>query len=79
MMDLHSKGITIAGEKNNRFAYVRFYYTITAFERVGDGKDGLFDGLPAAMFLGTMDGYEIFADQQGQLPMYQWKKEKKAD
>lgn len=71
-IDSRLKRTMIENEKQDRFAYVRFYYTINGFEKVDtDGKlNSLFSG-PAAVFTGSLDGFSIYADLEGTYPLFE--------
>ncbi len=77
-IDDRLKGLEIKSEKQDRFAYVKFFYTIRGFDRLDNGSDlnSLLKG-PTIQFTGTMDGYEVYADQGETFLMHRWVNPKK--
>ncbi len=78
-IDNRMKRTEVVNEKRDRFAYVKFFYTIRKFSETTDGigTEVLFKG-PYTLFVGRLDGYEMYADQQEKFLIYRWVNPRKA-
>lgn len=63
--DIHNTG-------RNRFAYVRFFVTVRGYDpALDDGGISMMNG-PAVTFVGTLDGYEVYADDERTKLLLRW-------
>lgn len=64
-MDGQKTRIDIEGSARARYAFVRFYFTVTGFEASRTTSS-------EASFMGNMDGYVIYADRAETMPLTEW-------
>lgn len=71
-IDGRLKSTDIGLSRRDRFAYVRFYFTIKGFDAIDSGNSPTsFFSESAVNFSGNLDGFEIFADIEGLVPLFQ--------
>ena len=72
-IDNRLKRMEIIQETRDRFAYVKFYFTVQGYQKIeeGAGVRSAFKG-PSVAFSGTIDGYEIYADDEANYLLYRW-------
>lgn len=64
-MQNKKEALEVIGIGRDRYAYVQFYFTIT-------GLDASKTTRQSASFLGSLDGYTLYADQAKTMPLYEW-------